>query len=178
MQTKWDVERILESHTWASNQTTELNSKSHLHVLPRIRTAPGETQWSFNYLVRLGESTEQHWESSLLTLPNYKNETGSWINSNTETWSLGKEQVPHISPPSTSASTLKLRKNSRRMSSRIHARGQRTESHRRCEVSLHFINSSSLTTAAISAPVLWFKAASTIEAIKKKKVLSPVLTKS
>lgn len=35
-----------------------------------------------------------------------------------------------------------------------------------------------LTTAAISAPVLWFKAANTIEAIKKKKVLSPVLTKS
>lgn len=42
-----------------------------------------------------------------------------------------------------------------------------------------YLNQSSLlTTAAISAPVLWFKAASTIEAIKKKKVLSPVLTKS
>lgn len=35
-----------------------------------------------------------------------------------------------------------------------------------------------LTTAAISAPVLWFKAASTTEAMKKKKVLSPVLTRS
>lgn len=56
--------------------------------------------------------------------------------------------------------------------------GDRAARHRKCVSQPCSDLSSSLTTAAISAPVLWFKAASTIEAIKKKKVLSPVLTKS
>lgn len=56
--------------------------------------------------------------------------------------------------------------------------GDRGERVTGLQISLCFNQLSSLTTAAISAPVLWFKAASTIEAIKKKKVLSPVLTKS
>lgn len=56
--------------------------------------------------------------------------------------------------------------------------GDRGTRHRKCKNQPWSDLLSSLTTAAISAPVLWFKAASTIEAIKKKKVLSPVLTKS
>lgn len=64
--------------------------------------------------------------------------------------------------------------NTYRTVTRTHARGQS----QKVQTQAYLNQSSLLTTAAISAPVLWFKAASTIEAIKKKKVLSPVLTKS